>query len=47
MADRDPIDRNFLIFCVISFVLIASLAIKIFPHPDAPAATSATTPAKK
>ena len=47
MADRDPIDRKFLIFCIVAFVCIAALAVRIYPHPEAPAATPAATPAKK
>ena len=47
MADRDPIDRKFLVFCIVAFVSIAALAVRIFPHPDAPAATPAAAPAKK
>jgi hypothetical protein len=41
MTHRDPIDRNFLIFCLVAFACIAALAIKIYPHPDAPAASTA------
>ncbi len=47
MADRDPIDRKFLIFCIVAFVLIGGLAVKIFPHQDAPAGSAMTAPAKK
>jgi len=47
MADRDPIDRNFLVLCIVAGVFIAGLAFKIYPHPDAPTASPAVTPAKK
>ena len=49
MADRDPPDRNFLIFVIVAFVLIAGLAFTIFPHHDATnaAAPSASAPQKK
>jgi hypothetical protein len=41
MTDRDPIDRNFLIFCIVAFACIFALAYQIYPHPDAPAASVA------
>ena len=40
-TDRDPTDTNFMIFLIVAFVCIFSLAFTIFPRHEA----TATTPA--
>lgn len=31
--DRDPIDRPFLIFVIITLIGVLALAVAIYPHP--------------
>ena len=48
-TDRDPTDTNFMIFLIVAFVCIFSLAFTIFPRHEATATTpaSVSAPAKK
>jgi hypothetical protein len=48
-TDRDPRDTNFLVFVVVAFIGIFSLAFAIFPRHEttATAPTSASAPQKK